>query len=215
MPTRGFFESSGEFCGFRRRVSPFKGLFVSINNMNNERKETNMRQMRWYTGILTVVLIGLWSSTPLFAQQMKGMAETKMKQMEMTPGLPTPDLLITTFETSVVVPDKGFAFADLGMGKDFYGKLIAKVDFGKGVMFSVRKARILPGGDVGIMQTTEICYIEEGLGLLIDEGGELPTRVVPAGSWFTVPANWRHTLRNIGDVPLIMHVIRVGPQEIH
>ncbi|MFQ5899049.1 MAG: cupin domain-containing protein [Candidatus Methylomirabilia bacterium] len=189
-----------------------------------------MRQVRWLTGILTVVMIGVWPLTPLFAQEMKGMGKPKMMQKEMKqmrmrgmkgmqgmagPGLPTPDLLITTFETSVVVPDEGLAFADLGMGKDFYGKLIAKVEFGNGVMFSVRKARILPGGDVGIMQTTEICYIEEGLGLLIDEGGELPPRVVPAGSWFTVPTNWRHTLRSIGDVPLIMTVIRVGSPEIH
>ncbi|MFQ5830672.1 MAG: cupin domain-containing protein, partial [Candidatus Methylomirabilia bacterium] len=159
---------------------------------------------------------------------MKGMGKPQMKQMEMKrmkgmkgmagmagPGLPTPDLLITTFETSVVVPDDAIPFADLGMGKDFFGKLISKVDFGNGVMFSVRKARILPGGDVGIMQTTEMCYIEEGLGLLIDEGGDLPPRVVPAGSWFTVPTDWRHTLRNVGDVPLIMTVIRVGPPAIH
>ena len=82
-------------------------------------------------------------------------------------------------------------------------------------MFSVRKARILPGGDVGIMQTTEICYIEEGMGLLIDGGGKFPPRLVPAGSWFTVPTGWSHILRSIGDVPLIMTVIRVGPPEIH
>ncbi len=53
-----------------------------------------------------------------------------------------------------------------GPGQRFFGKLITKVDFGKGTMFSVRKARILPGGEVGIMQTTEICYIIESYGML-------------------------------------------------
>ncbi len=103
----------------------------------------------------------------------------------------------------------------MGVGKDFFGKLIAKVDFGKGTMFSVRKARILPGGDVGIMQTTEICYIEEGLGLLIDGEGKLLPRLVLAGFWFTVSTGWRHTLRSIGDFPLIMTVIRVSPPDSH
>ncbi len=175
--------------------------------------------------IVIVALLTLWIITPLNAQEMKGMGMEQMKEMgmpgmqqmkEMTaPGLPTPNLLITTFENSVVVSDQAMPFAPLGMGKDFFGKLIAKVDFGEGTVFSVRKARILTGGDVGIMQTTEICYIEEGMGLLIDGEGKLPPRLVPAGSWFTVPADWRHTLRSIGDVPLIMTVIRVGPPEIH
>ncbi len=176
-----------------------------------------MQNRQWCNMIVIVALITLWSFTPLSAQEMKGMGMPGMQQMkEMTaPGLPTPSLLITTFENSVVVSDQAMKFGPLGMGKDFFGKLIAKVDFGKGVMFSIRKARILPGGDVGIMQTTEICYIEEGMGLLIDGDGKLPPRVVPAGSWFTVPTGWGHTLRSIGDVPLIMTVIRVGPPEIH
>lgn len=176
-----------------------------------------MQNRQWCNMIVIVALITLWSFTPLSAQEMKGMGMPGMKQMKemAAPGLPTPSLLITTFENSVVVSDQAMPFSPLGMGKDFFGKLIAKVDFGKGTMLSVRKARILPGGDVGIMQTTEICYIEEGMGLLIDGDGKLPPRLVPAGSWFTVPTGWRHTLRSIGDVPLIMTVIRVGPPEIH
>ncbi len=176
-----------------------------------------MKYRQWCNMMVIVALIALWSFTPLNAQEMKGMGMPGMQQMKemAAPGLPTPSLLITTFEKSVVVSDQAMPFSPLGMGKDFFGKLIAKVDFGKGTMFSVRKARILPGGDVGIMQTTEICYIEEGMGLLIDGDGKLPPRLVPAGSWFTVPTGWRHTLRSIGDVPLIMTVIRVGPPEIH
>ncbi|MFQ5946904.1 MAG: cupin domain-containing protein [Anaerolineae bacterium] len=176
-----------------------------------------MRYGRRLTAIMMGTLILLSPLTSLWAQGMKGMGMSSMKQMEgmSSSGFPTPDLLITTFETSVVVPDEAIPFAHLGMGKDFYGKLIARVDFGKGVMFSVRKTRILPGGDVGIMKTTEICYIERGLGLLVDGKGKLPPRVVPAGSWFTVPTDWRHTLRSIGATPLLMTVIRVGPPEIH
>ncbi len=184
-----------------------------------------MKYRQWCNMMVMVAIITLWTFTPLTAQEMKGMGMGQMKEMglpgmqqmkEMAgPGLPTPNLLITTFEKSVVVSDRAMPFAPLGMGKFFFGKLIAKVDFGKGAMFSVRKARILPGGDVGIMQTTEICYIEEGMGLLIDGGGKFPPRLVPAGSWFTVPTGWGHTLRSIGDVPLIMTVIRVGPPEIH
>jgi len=189
-----------------------------------------MQYRQWRNMMVMVAMITLWTFTPLTAQEMKGKGMEQMKGMGMeqmkgmgmeqmkgmeSPGLPTPELLIDTFEKSVVVSDQAMPFGPLGMGKDFFGKLIAKVDFGKGVMFSVRKARILPGGDVGIMQTTEICYIEEGLGLLIDGEGKLPPRVVPAGSWFTVPTGWRHTLRSIGNVPLIMTVIRVGPPEIH
>jgi len=96
---------------------------------------------------------------PSYCSRNKRNGNDGMQQMiEMAgPGLPTPNLLITTFEKSVVVSDQAMPFAPLEMGKDFFGKLIAKVDFGKGTMFSVRKARILPGGDVGIMQTTEIC----------------------------------------------------------
>ncbi len=158
-----------------------------------------MRNTKWLNVIMAAALIGLWPFTPLTAQEMKGMGMEQMKGMA-SPGLPTPELLISTFEKSVVVSDQAVPFAPLGMGKDFFGKLIAKVNFGKGVMFSVRKARILSGGDVGIMQTTEICYIEEGFGLLIDGDGKLPPGLVPAGSRFTVPTGWRHTLRSIGDV---------------
>ncbi len=138
------------------------------------------------------------------------------QQMKMGMQAPeTPADVITTFEKQRVHPDQAMEFARMPMGKDFYGKLISKVDFGDGVFFSVRKAKILPGGDVGIMTTTEICYIEGGLGLIIDAEGMMEPKVVTRGSWFTVPAGWRHTLRNIGEEPLYMTVIRVGPEEIH
>ncbi len=128
--------------------------------------------------------------------------------------VPNPDLVVTTFEKQVVLPDQALSFAPTGMGEKFFAKLIAKVDFGNNVWFSIRKARIPKGGNVGIMRTTEICYIERGLGLLIDEQGEV-VKAVPAGSWFTVPTNWAHTLKSIGNEDLIMTVIRVGPQAIH
>ncbi|MFQ5914795.1 MAG: hypothetical protein ACE5JS_16640 [Nitrospinota bacterium] len=147
---------------------------------------------------------------------MKGMqpcAAKKMPMMEMG-KVPNPDLLISTFEKQAVLPDEALAFGPTGMGENFFAKLIAKVDFGNGVWFSVRKARIPKGGNVGIMSTTEICYIERGLGLIMDEKGEM-VKAVPAGSWFTVPTDWRHTLKSIGEEDLIMTVIRVGPKSIH
>jgi len=52
------------------------------------------------------------------------------------------------------------------------------------------------------------------LGLLIDEQGEM-VKAVPAGPWFTVPADWAHTLKGIGEEDLIMTVIRVGPKDLH
>ncbi len=147
---------------------------------------------------------------------MKGMQPCAAKKMPMMGmgKVPNPDLLITTFEKQVVLPDEALAFTPTGMGKKFFAKLIAKVDFGNNVWFSARKARIPKGGNVGIMRTTEICYIERGLGLLIDEKGQV-VKAVPAGSWFTVPTNWRHTLKSIGEEDLIMTVIRVGPKSIH
>jgi hypothetical protein len=140
------------------------------------------------------------------------------QQMQMKMGMQapvTPADIISTFEKQRVLPDQSMSFARLAMGKDFYGKLISKVDFGNGVFFSVRKARILPGGDVGLMSTPEICYIEGGLGLIVDAAGMMEPKVVTQGSWFTVPAGWKHTLRNIGEEPLYMTVIRVGPEDIH
>ncbi len=161
------------------------------------------------------------------AQQMQGMQPAmKMPVKEMQPcagktmsvmgmgTVPTPDLLITTFEKQVVRPDEALSFEPTGMGEKFFAKLIAKVDFSNNVWFSIRKARIPKGGNVGIMRMTEICYIERGLGLLIDEQGEV-IKAVPAGSWFTVPTNWAHTLKSIGDEDLIMTVIRVGPKALH
>ncbi len=128
--------------------------------------------------------------------------------------VPNPELLVTTFEKQVVLPDAALSFEPTGMGEKFFAKLIAKVDFGNNVWFSIRKARIPKGGNVGIMRTTEICYIEKGLGLLIDEQGNM-VKAVPAGSWFTVPTDWAHTLKSIGEEDLIMTVIRVGPEALH
>jgi hypothetical protein len=172
------------------------------------------------------LLVGVLAAGGAMAQQMRGMqAPAKMQgkqpraakpspMMGMMGEVPNPDLLVTTFEKQVVLPDAALPFEPTGMGEKFFAKLIAKVDFGDNVWFSIRKARIPKGGNVGIMRTTEICYIERGLGLLIDERGET-VKAVPAGSWFTVPADWAHTLKSIGEEDLIMTVIRVGPQEIH
>jgi hypothetical protein len=137
-----------------------------------------------------------------------------MGEMMTGQTVPAPDLLITTFDEQVVLPDKALEFVKLDMGTMFYGKLIAKVDFGGNVWFSIRKARIPRGGNVGIMSTTEICYIETGLGLLMSQDGKL-VKTVPAGAWFTVPAGWKHTMKSIGEEDLIMTVIRVGPKGIH
>ena len=121
------------------------------------------------------------------AQQMQGMHPSmKMPMKEQQPcspkpmsmmgmgEVPNPDLLITTFEKQVVLPDEALGFSPTGMGEKFFAKLIAKVDVGNDVWFSIRKARIPKGGNVGIMRMTEICYIEKGLGLLIDEQGGPP-----------------------------------------
>ena len=185
-----------------------------------------MQKLSFIIAALLTTLIFAGGAT---AQQMKGMqpcAAKKMPMKGMQPcaakkmpmmgmgKVPNPDLLITTFEKQVVLPDEALAFTPTGMGKKFFAKLIAKVDFGNNVWFSVRKARIPKGGNVGIMHTTEICYIERGLGLLIDEKGQV-VKAVPAGSWFTVPTNWRHTLKSIGEEDLIMTVLRVGPKSIH
>ena len=174
-------------------------------------------------GVLTLVLVAGGAR----AQQMQGMKPpTDMPMKEQQPCaakkmpmmgmgmVPDPDLLVTTFEKQVVLPDEALSFEPTGMGEKFFAKLIAKVDFGDNVWFSIRKARIPKGGNVGIMRTTEICYIERGLGLLIDAQGDV-VKAVPAGSWFTVPTDWPHTLKSIGDEDLIMTVIRVGPKAIH
>ena len=181
------------------------------------------KTVRIVVGLLTLILF----SRGVMAQQMKGMQppmkmpmEKKQpcaaKQMPMMGmgTVPSPELLVTTFEKQVVLPDAALSFEPTGMGEKFFAKLIAQVDFGNNVWFSIRKARIPKGGNVGIMRTTEICYIEKGLGLLIDEQGQV-VKAVPAGSWFTVPTDWAHTLKSIGDEALIMTVIRVGPKELH
>ncbi|GIX49726.1 MAG: hypothetical protein KatS3mg131_3937 [Candidatus Tectimicrobiota bacterium] len=174
--------------------------------------------MRIRRFLLTVCLGMAWLGQGALAQQMPMMpqppgATQPMAAMGAAP-VPTPDLVITAFEKQVVLPDRALPFTPTGMGQQFFAKLIAKVDFGRGVWFSIRKARIPPGGHVGIMRTTEICYIERGLGLLLDAQGKT-VQAVPAGSWFTVPTNWAHTLKSIGEEDLIMTVIRVGPKEIH
>ncbi len=174
-------------------------------------------------GVLTLVLVaggaraqqmqGMQSPTDMPMKAKQPCAAKKMPMMGMG-MVPNPDLLVTTFEKQVVLPDEALSFEPTGMGEKFFAKLIAKVDFGDNVWFSIRKARIPKGGNVGIMRTTEICYIERGLGLLIDAQGDV-VKAVPAGSWFTVPTDWPHTLKSIGNEDLIMTVIRVGPKAIH
>lgn len=175
--------------------------------------------MRGVLATMVGILV-LWLGSPgALAQGMNGMqgmqpgAGQPMPSMEMG-KVPDPDLLITSFEKQVVLPDEALPFQPTGMGEKFFAKLIAKVDFGNGVWFSVRKARLPNGGNVGIMSMTEICYIEQGLGLLMDAKGE-EVKTVPAGAWFTVPTNWRHTIKSIGEDDLIMTVIRVGPKSLH
>ncbi len=167
----------------------------------------------WAGGVAAQQMQGMQPSMKMQTEERQPCAGKKMPMMGMG-TVPNPDLLITTFEKQVVLPDAALTFSATGMGEQFFAKLIAQVDFGNNVWFSIRKARIPKGGNVGIMRTTEICYIERGLGLLIDEQGER-VKAVPAGSWFTVPANWAHTLKSIGDEDLIMTVIRVGPKELH
>ena len=153
------------------------------------------------------------SPMPMGMEKKQPCAGKAMPMMGMG-TVPNPELLITTFEKQVVLPDEALPFEPTGMGEKFFAKLIAKVDFGNDIWFSVRKARIPKGGNVGIMRMTEICYIERGLGLLIDEQGEM-IKAVPAGSWFTVPTDRAHTLKSIGEEDLMMTVIRVGPKELH
>ena len=182
-----------------------------------------MRKAVFIVSVLTLMLF----AAGVMAQQMKGMQpSTQVPMQEKQPcsaktmpmmdmgKVPNPELLVTTFEKQVVLPDEALSFEPTGMGEKFFAKLIAKVDFGNNVWFSIRKARIPKGGNVGIMRTTEICYIEKGLGLLIDEQGNM-VKAVPAGSWFTVPTDWAHTLKSIGEEDLIMTVIRVGPEALH
>jgi len=87
--------------------------------------------------IAMVALIALWSFTPLAAQEMKGLGTPGMQQMkEMAgPGLPTPNLLITTLKKSVVVSDQAMPFAPLGMGKDFLESSSPKWTLAKGLCF--------------------------------------------------------------------------------
>ena len=111
--------------------------------------------MRRCASIVVIVLILGFMVGTAAAQQMKEMKSPMPMRMEkkqpcagkempmMKMGkVPNPDLVITTFEKQVVLPDEALAFEPTGMGEQFFAKLIAKVDFGNDVWFSIRKARI-------------------------------------------------------------------------
>ncbi len=65
---------------------------ASPYTVRNERKEIDMKYRQWCNMIVIVALITLWITTPLSAQEMKGMGMEQMKEMG-GPGLPTPNLL--------------------------------------------------------------------------------------------------------------------------
>ncbi|MEE8292377.1 MAG: hypothetical protein V3R80_12930 [Candidatus Tectomicrobia bacterium] len=96
-----------------------------------------MRKAVFIVSVLTLMLF----AAGVMAQQMKGMQpSTQVPMQEKQPcsaktmpmmdmgKVPNPELLVTTFEKQVVLPDAALSFEPTGMGEKFFAKLIAKVD---------------------------------------------------------------------------------------
>lgn len=93
--------------------------------------------------LTTVIFAGVASAQKMPMKGMQPCAASKMPMMDMG-KVPDPDLLITTFEKQVVVPDEALLFAPTGMGKKFFAKLIAKVDFGNNIFFDLVRGTGVP-----------------------------------------------------------------------